>query len=220
MKVLSISARVYIALASIAALTACDQPLLAPHSRQSIRYGDFLMPIAALHIADTVTDTLTMTFDVEPGENPCAFSNYETVIATDAAYFIPFGVNHPGASCKAARMEINWYTFRPPLAGFQDTLDVSLLRVIVCQQYRAPIVKSLVFDMRRYAHAVRPMRPRNEDSIATADKMFCVAPRTRFSAARIRRDRPPNGATSRTARRPERREVPITLEVDASRERA
>lgn len=162
-----------IAFASVAALTACDQSILAPHQAIRYHYGDFLLPIAAIHMGDTVTDTLQMTFDVEPGENPCAFSNYHTVIALDVAYFVPYAVNHPGAACKPAEMSIGWYKFRPPNAGFSDTLNASLMRIVVCQQYRAPIVKSLFFDMKKYARVVRPMLPHNDDSTSAADATFC-----------------------------------------------
>jgi hypothetical protein len=165
-----------VALASVAAVTACDQSVVAPGASQSIRYhyGDFLLPIAAIHMPDTVTDTLRMTFDVEPGENPCAFSNFVTTISYDAAYFAPYGVKHPGASCKQAEMTIDWHTFRPMRSTFgDDTLETAPLRMVVCQQHRPPIVKALRYDMKRYARVVLPMRPRNEDSISTFDATFC-----------------------------------------------
>jgi len=147
--------------------------MVAPRARQGVRYhyGDFLLPIAAVHLPDTIRDgQVSLTFDVEPGENPCAFSNYVTVISADVVLFVPYGVHHPGTSCKKTEM----IAFQK-LHAFNMEADSMLripLRVVICQQYREPIVMRPFVEM-KHVRLVAPARPRNEDSIASFDAKVC-----------------------------------------------
>jgi len=147
--------------------------MVAPGTRKGVRYhyGDFLLPIASVHMPDTISDgQVSLTFDVEPGEDPCAFSNYTTVMGMDVVLFVPYGVHHPGTSCKKTEM----VAFQKLSAANieADSMPRIPVRVVICQQYREPIVLRPFVEM-KHVRGVAPARPRNEDSSASFDAKVC-----------------------------------------------
>ena len=131
-------------LAIIAALlvaAACDNTLSPNKSLTTTRarFGDFMIRAENYHIPDSIMagESTYVTFDIGDGVDPCAYNGHVTLEDAQVLYFVPWGVHHPGASCRQPAFLLRgWFStwrdntkeFPPPDTAF----DRAIYRVIVC----------------------------------------------------------------------------------------
>lgn len=128
----------------VVGVVACDRSV-APGRRLTFvdrgRYGDFILPIRASAVPDTITpdEPVQVYFSVNAGVDPCSYSTAVTMWSTRETYVLPWGVRHPGTSCRelvfpviAPRPYVDPDSSRGDTA-YYHMIDPVYHRVIVCR---------------------------------------------------------------------------------------
>jgi len=123
---------------------ACDRPV-APGRRLTVaaagRYGDFILPVRAIAVPDTITpiERVQVYFAVDAGVDPCSYSTAVTMWDARETYVFPWGVRHPGAACRELVFPVvvpDPYISPDSARGdtaYYHTIDPVYHRVIVCR---------------------------------------------------------------------------------------
>ena len=105
------------------------------------RGGDFILPIGDIAIPDSITpnETVDIRFSVGDGVDPCSFSNVTTATEARVTYVFPWGVDHPGSSCREHVFTLRVpgpYVLEDSVRGdtvYYHPMDPVHHRVIVCR---------------------------------------------------------------------------------------
>lgn len=128
----------------IVGAVACDRPV-APGRPLTVaaagRFGDFILPIGAIAVPDTIrpNERVQVYFTVDAGVDPCSYATAVTMWDTRETYVFPWGVRHPGASCRELVFPVvvpdPWITPDSSRGDttYYHTIDPVYHRVIVCR---------------------------------------------------------------------------------------
>jgi hypothetical protein len=124
---------------ALVASAACDN-VISPNkslTATSARFGDFIVRAENYRFPDSLKfgDTTLVTFDIGGGEDPCSFNGHITLWTAKAYYFVPWGVRHPGDSCRIPAFRLYGPVGLSDGRGFPppDTLvEGYTVRMIVC----------------------------------------------------------------------------------------
>jgi hypothetical protein len=128
----------------IVGVVACDRSVAPGRPLTFVdggRYGDFILPIRASAVPDTITpdEPVQVYFSVDAGVDPCSYSTAVTVWFARETYVFPWGVRHPGASCRDLVFSViasGPYVTSDSSRGdttYYHTIDPVYHRVIVCR---------------------------------------------------------------------------------------
>ena len=130
-------------IAALLVAVACDNTLSPNKSltTDAARFGDFTIKAENYRIPDSIMagESTYVTFDIGDGVDQCAYNGHVTLEDAQVLYFVPWGVHHPGASCRQPAFLLRgWFsTWRDNTKEFPPTpsdtaYDRAVYRVIVC----------------------------------------------------------------------------------------